>query len=372
MKIALLGHGFIAKAHANAYLVSPRFFNLGEETELQVVYGRDIGSLKAFAKAFGFRDYTTDLKEAISSGDVVDNCLPNYMHASPTIYALSMKKHILLEKPMAMSAKEAKDIVEAFKRAGDKLKAMVAFNYRFLPAIALARELIGEGRLGTVHEFRAAYLHESLARPNAVAGWRQNKEFSGTGALGDLGSHALDMARYLVGNVTEVMGSTYTVRKELPTADGGTVAQGVDDSFTSLLHFDGGAYGIVEASKVAPGMKNFFRIEIHGSKGTITFNLERPNELNFFTFDDERKVSGFKTIMATDPLHPYASLWWPPGHVLGWEHSIDIEVGHFMNCVINDKPIVPGATLEDGLANQKLIDAIQVSSEKKQWEKVEV
>ncbi|WP_449462450.1 Gfo/Idh/MocA family oxidoreductase [Tardisphaera miroshnichenkoae] len=367
MKIALLGHGFIARAHANAYLVSPRFFELREQPELSVVYGRDLGSLKAFAKRFGFKTYTTNLAEAISNGEVVDNCLPNYMHAAPTISALSEGKHVILEKPMAMNAKEAQKIVEAHKKAGEHVKGMVAFNYRFLPAVALAKELIDEGRLGNIHEYRAAYLHESLTRPSAKATWRQSKELSGTGALGDLGSHVLDMASYLVGTVKAVMGRTYTVKQELPSREGKMVSQEVDDAFAALLSFDSGAYGVVEASKVSPGMKNFFRFEVHGSKGSLTFNLERPNELRFFTFDDEQKISGFRTIMATDPSHPYGGLWWPPGHVLGWEHSIDIEVGHFLDCVASDKPVFPGATLEDGLLNQKIIDNVLLSSEKGQW-----
>ncbi len=367
MKISLLGHGFIAKAHANAYLVSPRFFQLSEEPELSVVYGRDLGSLKAFAKKFGFKTYTTDLTEAISMGEVIDNCLPNHMHAAPTISALNNGKHVLLEKPMAMNAQEAREIVEASKKAGDDVKGMLAFNYRFLPAVALAKELIEEGRLGKVHEYRAAYLHESLTRPSARATWRQSRELSGTGALGDLGSHVIDMALYLLGAIKGIMGKTYTVKQELPSRDGTMVPQEVDDAFVALLSFTSGAYGVVEASKVSPGMKNFFRFEVHGSKGSLAFNLERPNELNFFTFDDEQKVSGFRTIIATDPSHPYGGIWWPPGHVLGWEHSIDIEIGHFLDCVANNKPIYPGATLEDGLLNQKIIDDISLSSEKGQW-----
>ncbi len=323
--------------------------------------------MKAFAKKFGFKTYTTDLSEAISIGDLVDNCLPNHMHAAPTISALSKGKHVLLEKPMAMNAQEAQEIVEAHKKAGDGVKGMLAFNYRFLPAVALAKELIEEGRLGKIHEYRAAYLHESLMRPNARATWRQSRELSGTGALGDLGSHAIDMASYLVGTIKAVMGKTYTVRQELPSRGGEMISQEVEDAFAALLSFEDGAYGVVEASKVSPGMKNFFRFEVHGSKGSLAFNLERPNELKFFTFDDEQKISGFRTIMATDPSHPYGGMWWPPGHVLGWEHSIDIEIGHFLECVASGSPVPPGATLEDGLLNQKIIDDISLSSEKGQW-----
>jgi len=365
-KISLLGHGFIGKAHAHAYASAPHFFDLKDKPVLNYVYGRDLSSLSSFAQRFNFQNYTNDLKLALRSSEVIDNCLPNYLHYKPALEALEGGKAVLLEKPMAMNVEQAEQLAKAAKGKS----AMIAFNYRFLPAVALAKRLITEGKIGEVHEFRAAYLHDSLANPKSPAGWRQIKEYAGTGALGDLGSHVIDMARFLVGEVSEVSGQTQILYPERPSREG-SVKIAVDDSFTSLVKFANGATGVLEASKVAPGMKNFFRFEVHGNSGTIAFNLERPNELSFYAVEQDKGMAGFKTIMATDPSHPYAAAFWPPGHVLGWEHAINIEIAHFLRAIEGDEKIEPGATFEDGLRAQKVIAAIERSAQSGKWEKAE-
>ena len=368
-RVLLLGHGFMGRAHAHAYNAAPEFFDLTERPELSLVYGRDTNSLRSFASHFGFKGIASELEKALSSSsyDILDNCLPNHLHANPTIAALNNGKSVLVEKPMALNVEEAQEMVKAYERAGKGVKAMVGFNYRFLPAIALAKQLINEGKIGNVTEFRAAYLHESLARPNATAGWRQQREYAGTGALGDLGSHVIDMARYLVGEIKDVVAKLDVHRPELASSTGEKLKVTVDDAFRSLVNFTGGATGVIEASKVAPGMRNSFRFDVHGEKGTISFNLERPNELQLFSFGEDFSVQGFNTILAAGPSYPYSGGFWPEGHVLGWEHSVMIEVAHFVKSVEEDLSVEPGASLRDGLAVQKVIEAMQRSSEIGAW-----
>jgi len=367
IRVSVLGHGFIAKAHAHAYLTAPEFYEM-KKPELELVYGRDEKSLSDFARRFGFSAYSTDLSRSISEGDVVDNCLPNHLHATPTLEALEKGKHVVLEKPMALSVKDAEEMVLAANKAG--VKAAIGFNYRFLPAISLAKKLIGEGRIGKVHEFRGAYLQEYLSNPNipvaqsgVLIGWRQRKELAGSGSLGDLGSHLIDMARYLVGEIREVVAQEQILYPERPTETGEKIRVEVDDAFSSLVKFDGGATGVIEASRVAPGMKNQQRIEVHGNKGSIAFNLERPNELSVY-LEDEPSTAGFRTIIADDPH------WWPAGHVLGWEHSVVMEIAQFLRAVENDEPLYPMASFQDGLSVQKVLDTIERSARSGRWETV--
>jgi len=367
IKVSVLGHGFIGKAHAHAYLTAPEFYDV-QRPELEVAYGRNEAALADFARRFSFKRYSTKLDEAIRDSDIVDNCLPNHLHHGPTLDALESGKNVLLEKPMAVNVDQAEELAKEAEKAG--VKAAVGFNYRFLPAISLAKKLIDEGRIGRVHEFRGAYLQGYLADPNTpvaqsgtLIGWRQRKETAGSGSLGDLGSHLIDMSHYLLGEISEVSAQEQILYPERPTETGEKIKIEVDDAFASLVRFKGGAIGVIEASRVAPGMKNQLRIEIHGNKGSIAFNLERPSELSVY-FEEGAQTSGFRTILAHDPH------WWPPGHVLGWEHSVVIEIAHFLDAVENDKPVYPMATFQDGLYVQKVIDAVERSSRSGKWESV--
>ncbi|MGC8601866.1 MAG: Gfo/Idh/MocA family protein [Thermoprotei archaeon] len=367
IRVALLGHGFIAKAHVRGFMSASQMYGV-KKPILQVVYGRRPEALSEFASRFGFDSYTTDLAQAIGQADLVDNCLPNHLHAPVTLEAVEKGKDVLLEKPMAVSVKQAEELVSAVRRSG--VRAAIGFNYRFLPAISLAKKLISEGRLGLIHTFRAAYLQSYLADPNTVVaesgtlvGWRQKKELAGSGSLGDLGSHAVDLARYLVGDIAEVVSQEKILYPERPTASGEKIKMEVDDAFMALVKFRQGAMGSIEASRIAPGMKNQLRIEVHGNKGSVRFNLERPSELEVY-LEEEKDAKGFRDVIVDDPS------WWPFGHVLGWEHSVAIEVSHFMKVLEEDAPIYPAATFEDGLAAQKVIDAIDRSSRSGNWESV--
>ncbi|MFQ1020838.1 Gfo/Idh/MocA family protein [Tardisphaera saccharovorans] len=367
IKVALLGHGFIAKAHVRGFISATELYG-AEKPALEVVYGRRTDALSDFASRFGFNTYTTDLEKALSQGDLVDNCLPNHLHAPVAIQAVERGKHVLLEKPMAVSVEQAEELVSVARRQG--VKASVGFNYRFLPAISLAKRLISEGRLGIVHTFRAAYLQSYLADPNTVVaesgtliGWRQKKELAGSGSLGDLGSHAIDLARYLIGDISHVVSQEKILYPERPTGSGEKIKIEVDDAFMALVKFAQGAFGSIEASRIAPGMKNQLRVEVHGNRGSIRFNLERPSELEVY-LEEEGDAKGFRDVIVDDPN------WWPPGHVLGWEHSVAIEVSHFLKAVQEDAPIYPAATFEDGLAVQKVLDAIDRSARSGRWESI--
>ncbi len=364
IRIALLGHGFIAKAHARGFSGAAQFYDV-EAPVLKVVYGRRAEALSDFAKRFGFEAFSTDMGEAIREADLVDVCLPNYLHAPAALQAIEEGKDVILEKPMAVSLKEAEDLASAARRKG--VMAVVGFNYRFLPAISLAKRLISEGRLGVIHTFRGTYLQGYLASPSAgseaLVGWRQKKELAGSGSLGDLGSHVIDLARYLVGDVAQVVAQEKVLYPERPASGGAKLKVEVDDAFMALLKFKGGASGAIEASRIAAGMKNQLRVEVHGTKGSIRFNLERPSELNVYLEDDDG-IKGFRNVIVDDPR------WWPPGHVLGWEHSVEIEVAHVLEALERGSETSPAATFEDGLAVQRVIDAVERSSSSGSWERV--
>ena len=267
-----------------------------------------------------------------------------------------------------MNTNEAKKMYGAVEKAG--VKHMVGFNYRFVPAIALAKELIDEGYLGKILQYRAVYLQEWIMDPNFPLVWRLRKNIAASGALGDLGAHILDLARFLLGDIGSVCGMTQTFIEERPLpedpAKKGKVD--VDDAFIAMLRFKNGAIGSVEASRFCAGRKNFQRLEIHGVEGSIEFNLERLNELNVYSKRDAGDRMGFRNILVTESVHPYIDHWWPHGHIIGWEHTFIHEVFHLVDCIVNDKPVGPAAaTFYDGLKCQEILDGILKSSEKGRW-----
>jgi len=369
--VGLLGYAFMGKAHANGYKKMPVFFYPPPAMpRLVAICGRTEKAVAEAAKRFGFETYYTDWRKVITDDriELVDNCLPNNMHAEPSIAAVEAGKNILCEKPLAATLEDARAVYEAAERAG--VKNMTAFNYRFVPAIRLAKKLIDEGYIGKILQYRAVYLQEWIMDPDFPLVWRLRRSVAGSGALGDLGAHIIDLARFLVGEVSSVCGLTETFIKERPLPENpeekGKVD--VDDVFIAMARFKNGAIGSFEASRFCAGRKNYQRIEIHGTEGSILFNLERLNELEVYSKKDPEDRMGFRNIIVTEAVHPFMEHWWPHGHIIGWEHTFVHEIHHFIDCVVNDKPVAPmAATFYDGLKCQEILNAIEESSQKGKW-----
>ncbi len=369
--VGMIGYSFMGKAHTNAYIKMPIFFYPPPaKPKLVAICGRTEKAVSEAAKRYGYKKYYMEWQDLVKDDEIelVDNGLPNNMHAAPSIAAAEAGKHVFCEKPLAMNTNEAKKMYGAVEKAG--VKHMVGFNYRFVPAIALAKELIDEGYLGKILQYRAVYLQEWIMDPNFPLVWRLRKNIAASGALGDLGAHILDLARFLLGDIGSVCGMTQTFIEERPLpedpAKKGKVD--VDDAFIAMLRFKNGAIGSVEASRFCAGRKNFQRLEIHGVEGSIEFNLERLNELNVYSKRDAGDRMGFRNILVTESVHPYIDHWWPHGHIIGWEHTFIHEVFHLVDCIVNDKPVGPAAaTFYDGLKCQEILDGILKSSEKGRW-----
>lgn len=365
--IGMLGYAFMGKAHSNAFKTIPyMMYPPAAIPRLVGIAGRNHEAVEAAAKRYGYENAYTDWRSLIDNPDihVFDNGGPNDAHAEPCIAAAQAGKHVFCEKPLARTAEEAKSMLDAVQKAG--VKHMVAYNYRFVPAIAQAKKLIESGALGRIFHFRAIYLQEWIIDPNFPKIWRLDKSVAGSGALGDLGSHVLDLARYLVGEPKSVMGMTQTFVKERPMPDGngrGTVD--VDDAFVSLIEFENGALGTVEASRFAQGRKNHQVLEINGENGSIKFNLERMNELEVFWAGEKPETTqGFHNVLVSEPYHPYWSNWWPQGHMIGWEHTFVHEFDHFFRAIVNGTDVAPiGADFVDGYKNAVICDAIVESAQ---------
>lgn len=348
--IGLIGYAFMGKAHSNAlktlpYMVYPPPL----VPRLAAIAGRNESAVQEAAGRYGYAAAYTDWRDLIADPAVqlVDNGGPNDIHLDGCVAAAEAGKAVLCEKPLARSAAEAKTMLEAVERAG--VVHMVGFNYRFVPAVRLARAIIKEGRLGRLYHFRARYLQDWLADPAAPYTWRMNQAEAGSGVLGDLGSHVVDLARFLVGEPTSVSASMATFTTERP---GGTVS--VDDAFAATVEFESGAIGTLEASRVATSNKNAFVFEANGSNGSIRFNLERLNELEI-----SDGSHGYTDRLVTSPSDPFMKYWWPSGHIIGWEHTFVHEFAHLLECIATGTDISPyGATFEDGYRAAVVCDAI--------------
>ena len=364
--IGMLGYAFMGKAHSNAFKKLPyMMYPPVAIPKLIAIAGRNQDAVAEAARRYGYEGYYTDWRELVADPRVqlFDNGGPNDLHAEPCIAAARAGKHIICEKPMARSAAEARAMLDAVTTAG--VKHAVAFNYRFVPAIRQAYELIHSGALGESYHFRAVSLQEWITDPEFPLIWRRQKDLAGSGALGDLGAHIIDLARFLVGEPKSVMGLTKTFITERPLQDGkGRGKVEVDDAFEALVEFQNGAVGTLEASRFAPGRKNHQVLEINGSKGSLQFNLERFNELEVFWKDSApRETQGFTNVLVTEAYHPFYSNWWPHGHIIGWEHTFVHELHHMLDAIVNDKSVAPlGATFEDGYRNAVICDAIVESA----------
>jgi predicted dehydrogenase len=362
LNVALIGYDFMGRAHANAWRQVARFFpDLPFEPVLKVVVGRTEAKVKAARERLGFESYATDWREVLARAeiDVADICTPGDSHAPIAVGAAEAGKAILCEKPLANSVADAERMYAAATQAG--VVHMLCHNYRRCPAVALAKQIIDEGELGEIRHYRGVYLQDWIVDPNFPRNWRLEKARAGSGALGDILSHTMDLSRYLVGEPVEVMGLMKTFIKERPLADepGRRAPVDVDDSAQALVRFANGAVGSYEATRLATGRKNHNRLEINGSKGSLSWDLERMNELELYIESGPR--SGFRTILATDAQHPYVAAWWPPGHILGYEHSFTHTIRDFIHAIADGTP--PQPSFLDGVKNQRVLDAIARSSE---------
>ena len=370
--IGMLGYAFMGKAHSNAYKKIPyMMYPPPAVPRLVGICGLGQENVEEAARRYGFENACTNWREFLdTTGDlfqIFDNCGPNDMHAEPSIVAAQHGKHVICEKPLARTAEEAKGAYDAVKKAG--VKNMVAFNYRFVPAIRQAYELIQSGALGKIYHYRAVYLQEwIMAHYNTPKIWRLDKNVAGSGALGDLGAHIIDLGRFLVGEMKSVSAFTRTFIEERPLPDGVGVGKvDVDDAFVATVEFENGAIGTLESTRFAAGRKNYNCFEINGEKGSIRFNLERMNEMEVFWIDDKPTTTqGFHDVIVTEGNHPWINNWWPHGHIIGWEHTFVHEITHMLDCIVNNKDIGPhGATFEDGYRAAVVCDAILKSAEVK-------
>jgi predicted dehydrogenase len=365
--VGMLGYAFMGKAHTNAYKKIPyMIYPPPAVPRLVAIAGRNEVAAKEAAARYGYERYYTDWREMLKNDRIqlFDNGGPNDAHAGPSIAAAQAGMHVLCEKPLARNAKEAATMLEAVTRAG--VKHAVMFNYRFVPAIRQAKELIDSGALGQIYHFRAVYLQEwIMPHYGTPMIWRLDKDQAGSGALGDLGAHIIDLARFLVGEFKNVSALTRTFIPQRPNADGSLGQVTVDDAFIAGVEFENGAIGSVEASRFAAGRKNYNCFEINAEKGSLRFNLERMNELEVFWVGEEPKATqGFHDVLVSESYHPFWSNWWPQGHMIGWEHTFVHEITHVLDAIVNNKDIAPYcATFDDGYKNAVVCDAILQSAE---------
>lgn len=357
----------MGKAHSNAYRQAPRFFNLPVDIRLATLCGRNRAAAEEAAMNFGWETVSTDWRQVVDDPniDVIDISTPGDSHAEIAIAAAEAGKAVFCEKPLANTLHEAREMLRAVESSG--VPHALFHNYRKVPAVALAKRMLDEGRLGRIFHFRAAYLQDWIVDPQFPLVWRLRKEEAGSGALGDIGSHIVDLARFLVGEIAEIVSSseTFIRKRPLPQSPHEVGDVTVDDATSFLARFACGAMGTFEASRFAVGRKNFNRFEINGSLGSIAFNLERMNELEFCDGTDSPEDQGFRLIQATDPSHPYAEAYWPPGHIIGYEHTFVNLVADAVKAMAEGRPASPD--FRDGVANQAILHAVELSSNERSW-----
>jgi predicted dehydrogenase len=382
LSVGMVGYAFMGAAHSQAWRNAPRFFDLPRRVEMSAVAGRDEAKVSSAATRLGWSSIETSWQTLVDRDDIdlVDICTPGDTHAEIAIAALQAGKHVLCEKPLANSVEEA----EAMTRAADEARAsgvrsMVGFTYRRVPAIALARQLVTEGRLGTVHHVRAQYLQDWIVDPEAPLSWRLDKAKAGSGALGDIGAHIVDLTQFITGDaIDRVSGRLRTFVDERPvpaehaglsgTAGTGRGPVSVDDAAVFLAEFRSGALGVFEATRFAHGRKNAIRIEINGSAGSLAFDFEDMNLLHYFDGAEPDRTAGFRRILVTEADHPYVSAWWPPGHLLGYEHAFTHQVVDLVRDIAEGTD--PAPSFADGLQVQRVLAAVETSSDTDSWQEI--
>lgn len=381
--VAMIGYAFMGAAHSQGWRTAPHFFDLPLHPAMRVVAGRNAANVEAAAHTLGWAESSTSWHDLLERDDidVIDICTPGDSHHEIAIAALEAGKHVLCEKPLANSVKEAEEMAAAAEHAAaNGVLAMVGFTYRRVPAIQLARKLVADGKIGEIHHVRAQYLQDWLTDPSAPLSWRLDKAKAGSGALGDIGAHIVDMTQFITGqSITEVSGALRTFVSQRPVAEefAGLSGKGgsemgpvtVDDSATFLAQLSGGAVGVYEATRFANGRKNAIRIEINGSKGSLAFDFEDMNVLHFFDGTDPGETAGFRRIVVTEPEHAYIANWWPAGHGLGYEHGFTHQVVDLVNAIATGSQ--PEPSFADGLQVQRVLDAVERSSnERAGWASV--
>ncbi len=377
VRVGMVGYKFMGKAHSNAYRALPMFFPDSVKPEMKAICGRDADGVEQARKQFGWESAETDWRKLIARDDIdlIDINAPSDAHKEIALEAAAAGKHLFCEKPLALTLEDSRAMLNAAEEAG--IKHMVGFNYRFAPAVQLAKKLVEEGRIGKIYHFRAVFLQDWIIDPNFPLVWRLQKDIAGSGSHGDLGAHLIDMSRFLVGEISEVIGMSETFIKERPIAEAmtGLSAKGsadaprgevtVDDATVFMARFAGGALGSFEATRFAAGHRCTNSFEINGSKGSIRFDFERMNELQVYFTEDADDVQGFRRVLATDPAHAYMDAWWPAGHGIGFEHTFTHEVHELMQAIAEDRQPVPNFV--DGVKCQEILEAVDRSIEQRRW-----
>ncbi|MFG1838105.1 Gfo/Idh/MocA family protein [Micromonospora sp. NPDC049175] len=383
----MVGYAFMGAAHSQAWRTVNRVFDLPARARMALICGRDTTKVAEAADRLGWDASTTDWRDLINRDDidVVDICTPGDSHAEIALAALAAGKHVLCEKPLANTVEEARAMTAAADLArASGVRSMCGFNYRRVPAVTMMRQMVADGRLGVIRHVRATYLQDWIVDPQFPLVWRLQKDRAGSGALGDIGAHIIDLTQFVTGQrISGVSAVTETFVKERPlpaessglaaTADGGSAPTGpvtVDDAAVFVARLDGGALATYEASRFATGRKNSLRVEINGSLGSVIFDLERLNELEFYDATRPSVEQGFSRILVTEGDHPYMSAWWPPGHIIGYEHSFTHEMRDFIEAVATG--VDPTPSFADALQVQLVLDAVTRSAELgSSWTEVE-
>ncbi len=383
LRVGMVGYAFMGAAHSQAWRIVNRVFDLPVRARMVAVAGRDAAKVSAAADQLGWQEAMTDWRALIARDDidVIDICTPGDSHAEIAIAALAAGKHVLCEKPLANTVTEAEAMVEAAITARAKgIRAMCGYNYRRVPAVALMADLVAAGRIGRIRHVRAVYLQDWIVDPQFPLVWRLQRERAGSGALGDIGAHIVDLTQFVtrqfitgVSSVTE----TFVTERPLPAeasglsasaGNGGPSGTGpvtVDDAALFLARLSGGAVATYEATRFATGRKNALRVEVNGSLGSLAFDLERLNELEFYDATQPEAEQGFRRILVTEPAHPYMSAWWPPGHIIGYEHSFTHQMRDLIDAIANDRD--PHPTFDDALRVQYVLDAVERSAKSRAW-----
>lgn len=377
LRVGMVGYAFMGAAHSQGWRTVGRVFDLPLRPVLAAVCGRDEAAVRAAADRHGWASAETDWRSLVARDDIdlVDICTPGDSHAEIALAALAAGKHVLCEKPLANTVAEASAMtVAAEEAAGRGQSTMVGFNYRRLPATALARRMVAEGRIGTLRHVRVSYLQDWLVDPSFPLTWRLRREHAGSGSLGDLGAHIVDLAQYLAGERlagVSALTETFVRRRPLPAGPTSGLAAGavagtgevtVDDAAVFTGRFDSGALASFEATRYATGRKNALRIELNGERGSLAFDLERLNELAFHDGTEPGTHAGFRRILVTEPDHPYVEAWWPPGHGLGYEHSFVHQARDLVHAIAERR--APEPSFADGLQVQRVLAAVEESAEK--------
>jgi predicted dehydrogenase len=385
LRVGMIGYEFMGAAHSQAWRTVNHAFDLPLSARMSVICGRDEAKVSAAAAKLGWAEHSTDWRALIARGDIdlIDICSPGNTHAEIALAALAAGKHVLCEKPLANTVAEAREMTRAAARAQTRgVRAMCGFNYRRTPAVALMRQLIADGRIGELRHVRAVYLQDWIIDPQFPLVWRLRREVAGSGALGDIGAHIVDLTQFVTGQLiakVSALTETFVKQRPLPTASAGLAAAGngsggmgevtVDDAALFLARLDGGAVATYEASRFATGRKNGLRVEINGSKGALAFDFERMNELEFYDAELPAAEQGFRRILVTEPEHPYLAAWWPAGHPIGYEHTFTHEMRDLIAALAAGADPTP--SFADALQVQLVLDAVERSAGSGSWTDVE-